>query len=360
MTDDQALRLERIADSPGALAERAEALMAELGRDVPFDASWIALADPLATGYTALASTALDERTLQYLAGPEMAHDIEVTGTDRERPPLSPSDLPYPAQELPTWAECLLPAGFHEALAVALFDPGGRHVGFVALLSGSAQPPPDAVRQRLAALVPALADGIDPMRSLPAAARLVHGAGAGAVLFRSGAVARLPGLPDDDLLAPGSEVLSIAREMITGGQVYGSFLWPRGGRHAPDDHVRVTALTGTDDVGFLLTGIVLLSPAGPLHGLTPRELEVLGLVVDGCSNQEIARALVVAPRTVAAHLEHILVKLQASSRTLAAVRAEREGLYVPARPPRARPSGVRQDLGITAGAAAGPAVGAPF
>jgi DNA-binding NarL/FixJ family response regulator len=74
---------------------------------------------------------------------------------------------------------------------------------------------------------------------------------------------------------------------------------------------------------------VLLSPAGDLRGLTPRELEVLGLVVDGCSNQQIARALVVAPRTVAAHLEHILVKLHASSRTLAAVRAERQGLYVP-------------------------------
>jgi DNA-binding NarL/FixJ family response regulator len=59
---------------------------------------------------------------------------------------------------------------------------------------------------------------------------------------------------------------------------------------------------------------------------------VLGLLVDGCSNQQIARALVVAPRTVAAHLEHILVKLDAPTRTLAAVRAEREGLYVPLSP----------------------------
>jgi DNA-binding NarL/FixJ family response regulator len=56
------------------------------------------------------------------------------------------------------------------------------------------------------------------------------------------------------------------------------------------------------------------------------------LLIDGCSNQEIARALVVAPRTVAAHLEHILVKLGAPTRTLAAVRAEREGLYVPLSP----------------------------
>jgi DNA-binding CsgD family transcriptional regulator len=70
-------------------------------------------------------------------------------------------------------------------------------------------------------------------------------------------------------------------------------------------------------------------PATDLHGLTPREMEVLGLLVEGCSNQEIARTLVVAPRTVATHLEHVLGKLGAPTRTLAAVRAERDGLYVP-------------------------------
>jgi DNA-binding NarL/FixJ family response regulator len=58
-------------------------------------------------------------------------------------------------------------------------------------------------------------------------------------------------------------------------------------------------------------------------------------VIDGCSNHELARVLVVAQRTVAAHVEHILVKLRAPTRTLAAVRAERQGLYVP-RPLSAR------------------------
>jgi DNA-binding NarL/FixJ family response regulator len=52
---------------------------------------------------------------------------------------------------------------------------------------------------------------------------------------------------------------------------------------------------------------------------------LLGLVIDGYSNAAIARAVGVAPRTVAAHLEHILVKLAVPSRTLAAVRAQRAG-----------------------------------
>ncbi|MCW2849813.1 MAG: transcriptional regulator, LuxR family [Marmoricola sp.] len=113
------------------------------------------------------------------------------------------------------------------------------------------------------------------------------------------------------------------------GNVYSSFLWPRGGAHAPDGHVQVTALAAPAGLPAVLSGVVLLSPVADLHELTPRELEVLALINDGCSNQEIARALFVAPRTVAAHIEHLLFKLDATSRTSAAVRAEREGLYIP-------------------------------
>ena len=223
-----------------------------------------------------------------------------------------------------------MPAGIYEALAHALFAPAGRHVGFVVLLSGTREPPTAAVRRRLGAQAQVLAHGIDPMRSLLTTARLVRGATAGTVLCRDGRTEPLPGLDGDPLLAVGSPVLTAACVRIADGQVYSSFLWPRGGSHAPDGHARVTALAAPDDVPAVLGGVVLLSPVPDLHGLTPRELEVLGLVVEGRSNQEIARTLVVAPRTVAAHVEHVLVKLEAPTRTLAVVRAEREGLYVPA------------------------------
>jgi DNA-binding CsgD family transcriptional regulator len=177
-----------------------------------------------------------------------------------------------------------------------------------------------------------LAHGIDPLRSLAAAARVVRGATAGAVLCRASATLPLPGLDGDALLTEGSPVIAIARSYINDGQVFASFLWPRGGRHAPDGHVRVTVLAGSGETSASVPGTVVLSRATDLRGLTPRELEVLGLLIDGWSNLQIARALVVAPRTVAAHLEHILVKLDAPTRTLAAVRAEREGLYVPLSP----------------------------
>jgi DNA-binding CsgD family transcriptional regulator len=326
------LLLAETAISAGTTNERGQALLEILGRIVPFDGAWLALADPVGHSYHSLASVGLDVPTVEFLSGPLMGRDIEVTGTDRARPPLSPSDLPYPAEELPTWAECLIPAGIHEGLGVALFTPTGRHVGFLTVLSGHREPPAAAIRRRVASLAPVFAHGIDPMRSLLTVARFVRGATAGTVLRRDARTEPLPGLDGDPLLAVGSPVLTAACRRIADGQAYSSFLWPLGGRHAPGGHARVTALAAPDDVPAVLSGVVLLSPVPDLHGLTPRELEVLGLVVEGRSNQEIARTLVVAPRTVAAHVEHVLVKLEAPTRTLAAVRAEREGLYVPAVP----------------------------
>jgi len=53
----------------------------------------------------------------------------------------------------------------------------------------------------------------------------------------------------------------------------------------------------------------------PSSGLTEREREVLNLVVQGHSNQQIADALVVSLATVKAHISSILSKLGVSSRT---------------------------------------------
>jgi NarL family two-component system response regulator LiaR len=52
----------------------------------------------------------------------------------------------------------------------------------------------------------------------------------------------------------------------------------------------------------------------PLFDLTEREQEVLNLVVQGNSNQQIADALVISLATVKAHISNILSKLQVSSR----------------------------------------------
>ena len=67
----------------------------------------------------------------------------------------------------------------------------------------------------------------------------------------------------------------------------------------------------------------------PLDSLTPRETEVLQFVVEGCTNQEIAKHLSIGAGTVKSHVEHIISKLGAAGRTQAAVRAVQRGLVIP-------------------------------
>jgi DNA-binding NarL/FixJ family response regulator len=60
--------------------------------------------------------------------------------------------------------------------------------------------------------------------------------------------------------------------------------------------------------------------------LTDREREVLGLIADGRSNREIARALVLSEKTVKTHVSNILMKLDLVDRTQAALWAVRHEL----------------------------------
>ena len=58
-------------------------------------------------------------------------------------------------------------------------------------------------------------------------------------------------------------------------------------------------------------------PTKGVHGLSPREVEVLRLVAAGKTNREIAAALVISEHTVARHLQNIYAKQGFSSRAAA-------------------------------------------
>jgi NarL family two-component system response regulator LiaR len=67
-------------------------------------------------------------------------------------------------------------------------------------------------------------------------------------------------------------------------------------------------------------------PTTPGPNLTPREREVLALLVEGLSNAQIAQQLTISLPTVKYHVRHILTKLGASSRTEAVSMAWQHGL----------------------------------
>ena len=74
------------------------------------------------------------------------------------------------------------------------------------------------------------------------------------------------------------------------------------------------------------TSIKNQKEANKKYGLTKKELEVLSLIVDWLSNQEISQKLVVSISTTKAHVHNILQKLYLTDRTKAAIVALKEGL----------------------------------
>jgi DNA-binding NarL/FixJ family response regulator len=61
-------------------------------------------------------------------------------------------------------------------------------------------------------------------------------------------------------------------------------------------------------------------------GLTHREVEVLVLLARGLSNKAIAERLVVSPKTVGHHVEHVYRKIGCSTRAAASLFAMQQGL----------------------------------
>ena len=134
-------------------------------------------------------------------------------------------------------------------------------------------------------------------------------------------------MPTHPLLTQNFRVVATALANLTNRRTHTAFLCPdpRGN----EDYVRVTAIACPPQAPDYFVALVLISPPGDLHRLTHRELEVLGFIIEGRANQYIARALFITERTVAAHMEHIRVKLDAPTRTIAAVRSLHLALYVP-------------------------------
>ncbi len=64
----------------------------------------------------------------------------------------------------------------------------------------------------------------------------------------------------------------------------------------------------------------------PASALSRRELEVLNLVADGLSNEQISKRLFLSRATVKSHLVHIYTKLNVDSRTAAVAAATAQGL----------------------------------
>lgn len=81
-----------------------------------------------------------------------------------------------------------------------------------------------------------------------------------------------------------------------------------------------------ESVAFPSTPERHLTPCAVPEALSTREMDVLGLMVEGLTNKQIAAELSLAEDTVKKHVQSLIAKFQASDRTQAAVKAVRAGL----------------------------------
>jgi DNA-binding CsgD family transcriptional regulator len=206
--------------------------------------------------------------------------------------------------------------GYPTLLLSSLAAGDGRRVGFL-LLAGNEGIATDEAVAVVGHSAPVLAAILDPVRS---AADLASGLGergsAVAVLPTSVAVI-LQGPAGDDLLDADSPLRRAAVTALAGGRRDAAFLWAGGLR----EWFGCRVFRCHDGVV-----LITVSERRDLHCLTRRELEVLSHLAGGASNAEIAARLWVTPRTVRAHVEQIMLKLDVSSRTGAVARALDEGL----------------------------------
>ena len=102
-------------------------------------------------------------------------------------------------------------------------------------------------------------------------------------------------------------------------------------KEAPmDDLVRAvtTVAGGSVYVDPVLAGVLAGAAGGEAVSLTQREREVLRLLADGLSNEEIGKVLFIAPETVRTHVRKAMDKLDADTRTQAVAKAIRGSLIV--------------------------------
>jgi DNA-binding NarL/FixJ family response regulator len=102
-------------------------------------------------------------------------------------------------------------------------------------------------------------------------------------------------------------------------------------KEAPlEDLVRAirTVARGETYVDPVLAGLLAAGVAGDAPELTQREREVLRLLADGLSNDEIGRRLFISAETVRTHVRKAMDKLDADTRTQAVAKAIRQSLIV--------------------------------
>lgn len=288
--------------SHASARKRADLVLDRLCETLPIDAALLTSYDPVHARHSTLTSTGYTSDVVEYLANGFPVRDPAFTTMRFGNPtPLRWCDIPT-YRSMFSAHDVLIPNGFSEGSTCCLFTKDGRYVGALHVNSQSPMPLSDAQVNTLRSMQPVIAALVDARLHDPSIDRT------GAVLIgHCGKVEEIapaehpcsPWLVDDSPLI---------QRLLARGPAERRFVWV-----APDLTTHVVHVWPVPS-GICATARACEVPMG----LSPREVQVLELVADGLTNQEIGTVLAISRRTVATHLEHIFAKLGCDSR-LAAV-----------------------------------------
>jgi DNA-binding CsgD family transcriptional regulator len=309
-------------------ASACDQALRELSRALPLDAATLLAIDPLSGAHVQVAGIGYTAEISDALAAEFVTTPWYRNVVGRELPPSISEDSEDPEELGPRfrqgwfYAERVRPAGFRDGITGALRHRD-RLVGLVHLNTESADAYDIEARRLLASVIPAFAALADPVARAGDAHGLPERGAAG--LVTADATIDLPGRDRARVLGdPEFRGLLLAFAGTDGHRL--RLLWPMEG-----DWYRVTLHRHRPDAALTADAVLVHETLTELpYGLSPRELEVLTRAATGQTNQAIAQALFLSPRTVHSHIEHLLRKTGAASRAEATALAVRDGLLRPA------------------------------
>lgn len=320
-----ATRIGMLTRERDAVAACYQALC-ELARALPLDAAALLAVDPLTGAHVQVAGIGYTAETSESMAAEFVTTPWHDSALRHELPPSICEDGEYTGPRFRHgrfYAERVRPSGFRDGVTGALRH-GPRVVGLVHLATQGADVYDIEARRLLASVMPALTLLADPTAHAGGPLGPAD-EGAASLVTVDGAVIDLPGR-DRPRVLRDEEFRPLIRAFAETGGRRLRMLW------SADGSCSRVVLHRHRAAPRVAEGTVLVqeTPAEAPYGLSPRELEVLTRAATGQTNQAIAQALFLSPRTVHSHVEHLLRKTGAASRAEATALAVRDGLLCPA------------------------------
>ncbi len=281
------------------IAEVARELLDLLSGLVPYEAACISVYHPMTHAHETVAIAGCGEREFAQL-------DRWIAEFDSADPQAHDG-----VTRAPSW--------HGNMVTLSLYNAHGRYTGSLHVLVASQALDlnhRDAIDDQLVRVQSLLGNLIDSMRLSSLLTADVPASARGVVVLADSTVVHLPDRHAGQHLRDHGPLPTAIAAASQRGDLPERFRWRDdvGGWHLIQSRVIDAGIVITEDDAELP------------HGLTPREIEVLTLVVGGYTNPQIARILVVSDKTVAKHVEHVLDKLGCASRAAAAAAAVRGGL----------------------------------